>query len=74
MPNADMDEPKRANDRKLREDPRCTKSKTESDEPKRPIPYTAKAEPNRQKLRTDTVLPKEIQSTTDRELPSFDTP
>jgi hypothetical protein len=67
-----MAEPTRTKLRNDKDEPRVTKSNTESWEPILPMPMREKAEPNRAKLRTDNEAPRCKKSSTDREAPRRD--
>jgi hypothetical protein len=58
MPYALSAEPRRTKLRKLRDDPKPTKSSTLRDEPRRLMPYADKLLPTRTKLRKLIVLPR----------------
>jgi hypothetical protein len=65
MPNKDMEDPIRINDRTENEDPRVRKSKMDKPDPNaaQPKPYNEQDEPKRAKLRQEIWRPWTLSST-----------
>ena len=56
-PKTDTEDPARAIDRKLKEDPRCKKSNTEAEDPHRTMPKVLTEDPRRAIARNEKVDP-----------------